>query len=117
MAFVSPIFASISADSAFSEVLQQVVAPGFFLVVAVLGLLALITKFIGVLFVSQTSEQNTEAVAGASSLSAKEYAVVAAAVHSVLRTADDPAKDAVAATAAQKSKQGKEVRIVSVEKK
>ena len=106
MSFTLPFIASISIGSDLSEVLQKVVGPGFLLVVLVLGLLALVTQLIGVLFTSFAKQDSAPVLAGAQVLTTREYAVVAAAVHCVLRQG--------ATTHDGKSK---EVRIVSIEKK
>jgi len=117
MSPTSLMLASLSADPALSEVLQYVVVPGFLLVVVVLSILAALTRLIGGVFKSLEMPDAGSAVAGPSSLSAREYAVVAAAVHVALRTPNDLRKVAAATSVAHEARQNKEVRIVSIEKK
>ena len=106
MSFTLPFIASVSIDPDLSQVLQKVVGPGFLLVILVLGALALVTQLIGVLFKSFAKQDSPLVLAGAQVLSTREYAVVAAAIHIVLRTG-----------ASASDGQGKEARIVSIEKK
>ena len=116
MSLALPIMAALSDYPDTIEVLKFVVAPGFLRVVVVLGILALLTRAIGMFFASQV-QGSGHAVDAPSSLSAREYAVVAAAVHAVMRTPNDLGKVASAAAIVYEAKQNKTVRIVSIEKK